>query len=195
MIGSFKCKLQELALDIFHYCLKYNIKLTPQWIPRDLNQNADTLSKVQDTDAWGIDEESFNYLSSLLGPYTVDRFADDRNAKLPCFNSKFYCSGTAHVNAFTADWSYHNNWCSPPVSLIGSTIKHMCRCKGMGTLLLPEWKSAYYWPIICPDGVHLATFIKKAIYVNPYYYSYTPNSVLTGYVSFRTLALAISFND
>ena len=194
-IGSSKDKLQELALEIFQYCLEYNIKLSPEWVPRDLNQEADALSKIQDSDSWGVDKDCFNYLNNLMGPFTVDRFADDRNAKLACFNSKFYCPGTAHVNAFTADWSYHNNWCSPPVNRIGSTIKHMARCKAMGTLLVPEWKSAYYWPILYPDGVSLAGFVKKAVFVTPYYYSCTPNSVFTGYVPFRTLALAISFFD
>lgn len=29
----------------------------------------------------------------------------------------------------------------------------------MGSLVVPAWKSAPFWPLICPDGVHLAPFI------------------------------------
>ena len=127
-IGSSKEHLQKLAMDIFYHCLRNNIKITPQWIPREHNYDADYYSKIKDTDAWGIDQECFDYINVHFGPFSVDRFADDRNKKLQIFNSRYYCPGTSHVNSFTADWSNHNNWLCPPVSLIGSTLKHLRTC-------------------------------------------------------------------
>ena len=29
----------------------------------------------------------------------------------------------------------------------------------MGSLIVPVWKSASLWPLLCPDGSHLAYFI------------------------------------
>ena len=93
-IGSGKQHLQDLAIDIFKYCLAYNIRLMPRWVPRELNIFADYLSKDIDTDDWSIDEATFASISAIFGPFTIDRFADDSNAKLTRFNSKYHCPGT-----------------------------------------------------------------------------------------------------
>ena len=43
--------------------------------------------------------------------------------------------------------------------LVCRTIAHALSCQAKGTLVVPAWKSAPYWPIICPDGRHLARFV------------------------------------
>ena len=192
-IGSSKIPLQGLAVDIFSYCLTHDIKLTPEWTPREQNRCADYYSKIQDTDSWSIDAATFVFLNSRLGPFTVDRFADDRNKKVSVFNSRFYCPGTAHVNCFTADWGHENNWLVPPISLIGSAIKHLKACKGRGTLLVPAWRSAYFWPYLFPDGFRSADYIKSILTVHPCYESYCENNVFNGYAPFDTLALELQF--
>lgn len=136
-IGSSKDNLQQLALDVFFHCLRNNIKLTPDWVPRELNQDADYYRKVADTDSWSIKKNCFDHINSQFGPFSINRFADDRNKMLKTFNSRYYCPDTSHVNAFTADWSGKNNWLCPPISLIGSTLRHLRTCKGRGTLLVP----------------------------------------------------------
>ena len=35
----------------------------------------------------------------------------------------------------------------------------------MGSLIVPVWKSASFWPLICPDGTHLAPFVHKWVYI------------------------------
>ena len=192
-IGSSKEVLQTLALDIFYHCLRNNIKLTPEWIPRDQNYDADYFSKINDSDGWGVDQNTFNHINSHFGPFVVDRFADNRNTKLSTFNSRYFCPGTSHVNAFTANWSNKNNWLCPPISLIGSTLRHLRDCKGTGTLLVPVWESAYYWPLLYPDGIHFAEFVKNILIINPYYESYGNNTTFKGYASFKSMALKVDF--
>ena len=192
-IGSSKPHLQQLSTEIFHYCSKNNIKLSPEWTPREENRCADYFSQIKDTDSWSIDKETFNFINSRFGQFTVDRFADDENKQLPTFNSRYYCPGTSHVNAFTADWSRDNNWLSPPISLIGSTIKHLKACKGQGTLLVPAWESSYFWPLIFPNGIETASFIKGILAVDPYYHSYNEGNVFNGHKSFKALALKLKF--
>ena len=46
----------------FNYCWEYDIKLHPQWIPRDFNRDADYFSKIKDGDSWGVDRETFMIL-------------------------------------------------------------------------------------------------------------------------------------
>ena len=55
---------------------------------------ADFESRMNDTDNWSIDNESFNILSNKYGHFFVDRFANNLNKKVAKFNSKYFCSGT-----------------------------------------------------------------------------------------------------
>ena len=189
-VGSKKPHLQELAMQIFDVATHNNIQIVPRWVPRDQNQIADEFSKLVDTDDWSIDDYSFAYLSSLYGPFTADRFADNSNAKLPIFNSRYHCPGTSGVNAFCENWSDHNNWLCPPISMIGSVIKYVALCKTKGTLLVPMWPSSYFWPLIYPNGLHMASFVRDFVVINPIYSS-SSNSVFSGRASFKALALSI----
>ena len=37
----------------------------------------------------------------------------------------------------------------------------------MGSLVIPAWKSASFWPLLCPDGNHniMAPFIHQRLYI------------------------------
>ena len=107
-VGSAKPYLQNIAIDVFNFCSDLNIKLIPQWNPGERNELAGYYTRIKDTDNWSIDNDSFRFFNSLCGPFTVDRFANNINRKLKCFNSNSYCPRTSHVNAFTDDWSNAN---------------------------------------------------------------------------------------
>ena len=86
-VGSTKPYLQNIAIDVLNFCSKLNIKLIPQWIPREQNELADYYSRIKDTDNWSIDNDSFRFINNLYGKsFTVDRFANNLNQKLKCFN-------------------------------------------------------------------------------------------------------------
>ena len=104
-VGSAKPYLQNIATDVFNFCLRFNIKLIPQWIPREQSKLADYYSRIKDTDNWSIGNDSFRFINNLYRSFTVDRFANKLNRKLKCLNSKFYCPGTSHVHGFTDDSS------------------------------------------------------------------------------------------
>ena len=61
------------------------MKLTPQWIPHEQNELADHYSKINDTDNWAIDDGSFQLISNLYGPFTIDTFAVNFNHKVEKF--------------------------------------------------------------------------------------------------------------
>ena len=192
-VGSSKEHLQSLSIEIFNHCSKYNINLQPRWVPREENDIADYFSKYNDTDDWSIDDKSFNLISRRFGPFTIDRFADNINRKTERFNSKFYCPHTESVNCFTNNWKSERNYLCPPISLIGSTIRHLRLCKARGTLVVPVWNSAYYWPILFPKGI-VASFVKEFFVFEPYYTSSSNDSVFKGYVNFKTIVLKIEFD-
>ena len=145
--GSMIQELQSLSLDIFRTCKLHNIDMNIQWVPRKDNSFADELSREIDFDDWGVSPSFFKFIDNIWGPHTVDRFADDFNCKLSTFNSKFWCPGTSHVDAFSTDWSMENNWLVPPISQVSRVLKHVRECKAKGTLVIPAWPSASFWPL------------------------------------------------
>ena len=106
----------------FRFCLKQSIKLDITWVPRSMNQHADSISKFIDSDDWGVTDSIFDFLDSLWGPYEIDFFASHTNTKLPVFYSRYWTPGCIGVDAFTVDWHGVNGWLVPPISLIARTI-------------------------------------------------------------------------
>lgn len=152
--GSKVQNLQDLALELFTICAQCNISLDVKWIPRDLNTEADSVSRIVDYDDYTINDHVFNILDSQWGPHTVDRFACVYNAKLTRFNSRFYQPESEAVDAFTQNWRYENNWLFPPTILIPKVINHLKASNAKGTLVIPLWKSSAFWTLLCDDGVH-----------------------------------------
>ncbi|CAC5368319.1 unnamed protein product [Mytilus coruscus] len=58
--GSRKQELHSLAMSIFSICLHRSISIDIQWIPRNLNTEADSISKIFDFDDWECPQ---NFLS------------------------------------------------------------------------------------------------------------------------------------
>ena len=125
----------------------FDIEIIAKLIHREENVIADAISKYFDTDDRGIDNESFEFIQAQYGDFTIDRFASDNNN-----NSQFHCWGTENVNSFTGDWGGEFNWLCPPIGLLADTLKHAKLCLAKGVLLVPEWESAYYYPLLTSNG-------------------------------------------
>ena len=162
-VGSRVPELQILATNIFRMALRYQISIEPEWIPRDLNGLADYISKIVDYDDWMLNPEVVISLDNLWGPHSVDRFASSVNAQFIRFNSRFWCAGTETVDTFTVDWGPDNNWWCPPVGLIPRLLQHARACGCSGTLIVPIWRSAPFWLMLCPEGSHFAEFVQEVV--------------------------------
>ena len=166
--GSKKPHLQDGAMAIYEVCFQNGIKLEMEWIPRSQNELADYISRIQDFDDWMVDPNFFNFINMAWGPHTVDCFAASHNSQVARFHSRFWCPGAEAVDTFTVNWEDEMCWLVPPVYLVGRALRHAEVCKTRGTLVVPMWKSAVFWPLLCPDGVHLAPFI-HAWFLQPVY--------------------------
>lgn len=193
-VGSSKNHLQNLTLDIHRLCLRYDIEIISQWIPREVNELADEISKFNDTDDWGIDNESFAFIQKEFGIFTIDRFASSTNNKVVRFDARFHCPHAESINTFTAHWGNDFNWLCPPISLIGDTLKHAQLCRAKAVLFVPEWKSAYFWPLLTKDGNRFYSFVKQYRLLDPVYVNNSRSqSAFNGFADFRSLALLIEF--
>ena len=70
-----KGEIQSIALSICQTCLRHNIQLEMELIPRSKNERADKLSRIVDKDDWFDSDEFFQYFDALWNPHIVDRFA------------------------------------------------------------------------------------------------------------------------
>ena len=151
--GSSKDDLQSVALEVNRFCEENRIGLSVAWIPRSLNEKADYLSRCQDSDDWEIENLIFRKLDANWGPHTIDRYASHYNNKCERFNSRWWVPGTEGVNALHQRWSKpENNWLVPPPRLVLPTIQKMEKDQAVGTLLLPDWPSAPFYPSLFKDG-------------------------------------------
>ncbi|XP_078586057.1 uncharacterized protein LOC144867916 [Branchiostoma floridae x Branchiostoma japonicum] len=158
--GSRVTHLQQEAVAIFTLCLQHHIHLTPEWVPRDENEQADYLSKIFDLDDYKLDVSIFQTLDTLWGPFSYDRFASNYSAQLTPFSSRWWNPQTDAINAFASSWTMHYNWIFPPPCLIPRILSKINQDNCCGTLIAPFWRSAAWWPLLCPDGSHLsATFL------------------------------------
>ena len=159
--GSKNAALQVEALAIFSMCVNNCIRIEPEWIPREQNQLADYYSRIIDCDDWMLNPVVFRWLDSLWGPHTIDRFANPSNAQVERFNSRFWIPGAEAVDAFTCDWGEDNDWWCPPVCLVPRVIRHAQNTNAKGTLVVPQWLSSPFWPLLFPDGISPEVFVRE----------------------------------
>ena len=148
--GSNKPRLNAYAVLISEICCKNNINLKTVWIPRDLNNVADFLSKNIDYEDYSVSMSFFEKICiDLKLTPSVDLFADDKNSKTEKFFSLCYCPNTLGADAFNYDWSLNGlNWIFPPPRLILKVLRHMQLTKAEGLLLIPQWKTSYFYPVL-----------------------------------------------
>ena len=148
-VGSRKPHLHRIAQEIHKKMfLRGNVALNCVWVSRKENIYADALSRCHDSDDWEVKDHIFKQIDSLWGPHTCDKFETDYNAKCKKKNSRWWCLNTYGEDAFKQFWGDDNNWLVPPPRLICKTINKLISDKGKGSLVIPLWKSAPFWPML-----------------------------------------------
>jgi len=153
----------------------------------------DTLSKTKDSDNWSIDFASFQALNNEF-QYEVDLFADNINARLPKFVSKFYHEKALETDAFTINWNIGSLWVCPPVGEAGRTILKIRREKCKGTLIVPDWPATHYYTLIFSGGKLVPPF--KSVQPLKAYICQNENATKTPLFGFTDFAmLAVYFDN
>ena len=158
--GSKRGDLQGIALQVNEFCMKNDICIYPEWIPRDQNQLADHLSRSHDCDDWSKSKYWFYYLDSIWGTHTVDRFSTHYNNHCRRFNSKWWVPGSEGINAFNQSWINDNNWLVPPPNRIIECINKIEQERARCTLVVPKWKSGAFWPRLVDSKGNFNSYVK-----------------------------------
>ena len=102
--GSRNPLLKQEASAIFNISITHQVRIEPEWIPRETNQQADFISRIIDYDDWSLHPALFKVLDQKWGPHAINSFASYVNTQLPRFNSRFWNPGSEGVDTFTCDW-------------------------------------------------------------------------------------------
>lgn len=143
--------LHEAVMAIDALVRRWDLIPQWEWVPREVNDIADFWSKFRDPGDYRLRPDIFAYLDGRWGPHSVDRMASADNSLLPRFFSRFASVGAEGIDCFSVlDWSSENNFINPDFNLLSRVIEHMQRCGASGTLIIPDWPSAPWWPWLFP---------------------------------------------
>ena len=86
----------------------------------------------------------------------------------------------------------------PPVCLTCKVLSHLKVCNAAGTLVVPLWRSAHFWPRLCFDGLHWSGFVHDWVILpdlpNLFVRGKAKNSIFgRGSLPFPSVALRIDF--
>jgi hypothetical protein len=144
--GASSCSyIHSLLVRLFWLCAEHDIKWDILWLPRELNQWADRLSKDLDEDDWSLEPKFWDVIQARFGPFTCDMFASDENALLEQFCAYYWCPGVAYVDCFSGNWNKGNLWFHPNPRDVGAVLRKVRKDKARGALLLPIWPGAMWW--------------------------------------------------
>jgi hypothetical protein len=91
-------------------CAQRDIRWDILWLPRELNEWADKLSKDLDEDDWTIDSKLFALIQKCFGVFDCDMFASGETARLARFCAYYWCPNVWYVDCFSRSWSKGNLW-------------------------------------------------------------------------------------
>ena len=124
---------------------------------------------------------------------------DYLNAKLPRFNSRFWNPGAESIDTFVIDWHGENNYVCPPICLISRILLHVHNCKAYGTVIIPVWYSAPFWPMICEGNNVFKDFILDYMDLPTGKIAFLPGKCRSVFgnedLNFRMLALRVDFTQ
>ena len=189
-IGSRTPSLHKRVRDLFLQLKELDISHVAIWISREdpRIKIADMGSREFDTESWMIDIISFRQLEACWGPFTVDVFAAEENARV----ERFY---TKENSAFCQNFREEYVWACPPPRLIIPAIRIFARDKARGVLCFPVWESSPFWVGMCPDGVHVANYVREFRVFVPFFLAGRDmvNTAFKGRAAFNMVALKCDF--
>ena len=137
-IQSVQCN--EIAKDIWLWCIDRNIWLSTEFKKGCLNIEADFLSRNFDDSAeWMLNKGCFDKICRLWGQPEVDLFASRVNRQVDKFVSWHPDPDAFHVNAFTLNWADCSFYAFPPFCLINGVLQKLFFDRAKGVLVVPLW--------------------------------------------------------
>ncbi|XP_061164041.1 uncharacterized protein LOC133173125 [Saccostrea echinata] len=149
MGGTVSKVCNQLALDLWEWCLKKSISMRAEFIPGRENVIADWETRHhKDSSSWGLDPYIFQILMNKTTDCKVDLFADRTNAKLDKFISWMPDPEAVAHNALLHPWVGIKGHALPPFCLISQCLSKIQREKATILLVTPAWPAQPWYATI-----------------------------------------------
>ena len=160
MGGTKSKKLIDLASQIWQWCLGREITLTGEYLPGHMNIEADWESRYfKDTSSWKLDPEIFSHLMKVMGPCSVDLFADRTNAQL---NKYYSWKEDPHAQASDAmlqTWKNIMGYAFPPFCMILPCLAKVREEKCQVVIVTPTWQTQHWYPLLLQMSIDFPVLI------------------------------------
>jgi len=143
--------LTLVAREVWQFLRERSCTLSAAYHPGSINVLADNLSRREkDTNDWCLHPDLFRLLETRWGPFDTDLFATRNNCQLPRYFSRYPDPQATAVDAFAQDWGPLKAYGNPPFILMGRVLQQVALQKASVVLVVPEWRSAPWWPLLFP---------------------------------------------
>ena len=147
MGGTRSATLRDKAIEIWELVLSKQGWLTARWIPREMNQVADLLSKEHLlTWEFGLKSDQVNKVISQWGWPTMDLFASKNFHIVDKYCSLEADSQAVQLDAFRMGRWPTRSYAFPPLPLLDMTLDRIKTDKVEVVVILPFWTEALWWP-------------------------------------------------
>ena len=141
MGGSKSKACNELAKELWAWCITRSIWVTVAHLPGVQNTIADRKSRVfDDSTEWMLNRDIFENLCHCLNfDPALDLFASRLNAQVKRYVSWKPDPEAEAVDAFSLYWGELSFYAFPPFCMIGKCIQKIIQDGGEGVLVVPKW--------------------------------------------------------
>ena len=161
--GSKKQVLHKVRLNIFNLCIDNKINLLPEGFPEMTMSSQNWLQRML-TEMTLCCTQTFSQLWILLLTDLVPFIRDSCQGLIvvgPILVLKvlmlFLLDGIMKIIG----------WLFPPPKLIPRVLQHLAFSKAEETLIVPEWPSAHWWPLIYQGKCCFINEVRKFLVIHP----------------------------
>jgi len=102
------------------------------------------------------------------GMGNINRTVSVNGPEIRPIHSRQICNTWTHnQDAFKEDWSQENNYMVPPLSLIPQTLLKIIKNQAKGLLIIPDWKSSWWYPVALRISQRIEKFPRKMLLLKP----------------------------
>ena len=154
-MGGRKGFLNQMARDIWFWCIERHIWLSACHLPGKNNVVADHLSRNFNDDAeWMLNKAIFNKILAKFGQLDVDMFASRLNHQIHKYVSYRPDPHAWAIDAFSMTWSNLILYMFPPFSLVGRVLQKIVEDRAEVVLVAPLWTTQPWFPCHLRQIVH-----------------------------------------
>lgn len=148
-MGGRKALLNDLARDIWFWCMERDIWLSCFHLPGKLNTTADKLSrKLSDDMEWSLSPEIFSLIEKQYGSFDIDLFASNKNYKLSKYASYVPDKQAFAIDAFSLNWRNFYSYIFCPFSMMGPVLQKLSQSNAEAVIVAPFFATQPWFPLL-----------------------------------------------